>query len=129
MHQNSISKRVTITSAGIFVISAFSFTYTHTSNSAILACFVFFVQVHHTFGNCVDIAKSTFDELVSVKHPLQVAARKGHTEILKILLKQPDIQKNATDAFGNTALTYAAMHGQESAVEVKSYCFSFFPLQ
>lgn len=80
--------------------------------------FFVFIQVHNTFVNGVDITKSTLDELVKVKNPLRIAARKGYTETMKILLKQPDIQKNATDVSGITALSYAAMNGHESAVEV-----------
>lgn len=62
------------------------------------------------------------EKLLRVEHPLHIAAREGHVEIIRILLKQPGTEKNAMDTSGDTALSIAATNGQESAVEVKTIC-------
>lgn len=72
----------------------------------------------YTFGIYTDAKESTLDELVRTRHSLHIAAREGNIEIIEILLKQPCIEKNVRDASGDTALSYAAKHDQQTAVEV-----------
>jgi len=50
--------------------------------------------------------------------PLLVAANSGSVDVMKVLLKQPDIDINATDYNGNNAGILAAQHGHTDIIKL-----------
>lgn len=68
--------------------------------------------------NFVSLAQLLLDAKADVnqqgeqrRSPLLVAAMEGHTEMLNLLLAQPEVVLDACDAGDETALMYAASHG------------------
>ncbi|KAH6909399.1 hypothetical protein BKA70DRAFT_1275931, partial [Coprinopsis sp. MPI-PUGE-AT-0042] len=47
-----------------------------------------------------------------------IAAQRGHTDIVKLLLTVPDINVNSTDGDGDTAVKMAAEDGYEEIVQM-----------
>jgi len=66
------------------------------------------VEMKHFDINELDIVKYT---------PLAWAARNGHKEVVKILLRQADVNSKS-GLFGNTPLSYAAANGHEGVVKI-----------
>ena len=50
--------------------------------------------------------------------PLMVAIRRGHTDIVKLLLEHPEIKVNLRDNNGKTALMHAAISGSYEMVSL-----------
>ena len=63
-----------------------------------------------------DNIKNPYDDIAIGETPLIVAAQCNNIEVISLLLKAPNIQVNKMDAYGMTALMYAAQRGHEQAV-------------
>ena len=50
--------------------------------------------------------------------PLCIAAKLGKTEMVRLLLKRPDLDLNMTDQYGKTPLLHATCRGNESTVSL-----------
>lgn len=53
------------------------------------------------------------------EYPIHLAAREGHVELCRILVAQPDSQKDTPDKYNEwTPLVHAARHGHDACVQV-----------
>ena len=58
------------------------------------------------------------DSTMCMNTALHMASANGHTEIVKLLLKQTGILSDLANDTGNTALHYAALNGKIDVVEL-----------
>ena len=59
------------------------------------------------------------DATASMNTALHMAAANGHSEVVKLLLKQGDrVKLDLLNETGNTALHYAALNGKKDVVEL-----------
>ena len=76
-------------------------------------------------NNLVSVVKAILTQTAWADHTNQIcqitlslAAREGHEDVVKLLLKRDDVDANHKDVFGNTPLSLAAAGGREAVVEV-----------